>query len=219
MRLTPHLLVALLAALTSAAAQAAQPAPTAAVFLDEAQTVPLRNGSAAVYQDSQGRSKAADAACVRTGSDRVVAGSPKACPSGTRLGYVDRTSGRVASKDRGLSTFTTYRLAGAVPAPSLDFKTPDGTPHTAVIVVKDGAGSGTFYSLGVVSGAGDGRQGSELVSLGDRVIPYWMEFDPQQGALSISYLDRTESASMMAEPTVRKHRRFRIEGRKLVEIR
>ncbi len=219
MRLSSPVLLALLAAAAFGTVQAAQPVPAAAVFLDEAQTVPLRNGSAAIYQDSRGRAKAADAVCLQQASGRVVAGSPKACPRGASPGYVDRASGRVASKDHGLSEFTTYRLAAAIPAPSLDFKTADGTPHTAVIVVMDGAGSGTFYSLGVVSGAADGKQGSQLVPLGDRVIPYWMEFDPHQGALSISYLDRTESASMMAEPTVRKHRRFRVEGRKLVELR
>ncbi len=219
MRLSSPVLLALLAASAFGPVQAAQPVPAAAVFLDEAQAVPLRNGSAAIYQDSQGRAQTADAACVQAASGRVVAGSATACPKGASAGFVDRASGRVASKGHGLSEFMTYRLAGAIPAPSLDFKTSDGTPHTAVIVVMDGGGSGTFYSLGVVSGASDGKQGSHLVPLGDRVIPYWMEFDERHHTLSISYLDRAENTPMTAEPTVRKHRRFHVEGRKLVELR
>ena len=219
MPLRPFSLVALLTVAAWSSAQAAQPVPASAVFLDEAQAVPLRQGTAAIYQDDQGRARAADAACVQARSGRVVPGSAKACPRGSAPGYVDRATGRVASRDHGLSEFMTYRLAGTVPAPSLDFKGADGLPRTAVIVVQDGAGSGTFYALGVVSGADGGTQGSQLVPLGDRVIPYWMEFDPRHGVLSVSYLDRADNAPMTAEPTVRKHRRFRVEGRRLVEAR
>lgn len=219
MPLRPFSLLALSAAAVWTTALAAQPAPASAVFLDGAQAVPLRNGTAAIYQDEQGRARAADAVCVQARSGRAVAGSPKACPRGAALGYVDRATGRVASRDHGLSEFMTYRLAGSVPAPSLEFRGPDGQARTAVIVVQGGAGSGTFYALGVVSGADGGTQGSQLVPLGDRVIPYWMEFDQRHGVLSVSYLDRADNTPMTAEPTVRKHRRFRVEGRRLVEVR
>ena len=217
--LTSLALSSLLSIGALSAAQAAEPAGAAAVFLNQGQAIALRNGSASVYQDARGQVRAADPVCVQKRGGRVLRNAqPPACPAGSSLGYVDRASGRLASKDHGLSEFTQYRLARSIPAPTLNFQL-HGQPHTAVIVVQDAGGSGSFYSLGVASGAGKTQQGSELVALGDRILPYWMEFDAQHGVLSVSYLDRADGTPMVAEPTVRKHRRFRIEGRQLVELR
>lgn len=173
-------------ALGAVTARAAGPVGDSAVFLDGAQTIPLRNGSASIYQDAHGRARTADPVCVQDRNGRVLRGAlPNSCPAGSSRGYVDRASGKLASKDRGLSEFTQYHLAHSLPAPMIDFQDADGQRKTAVIVVQDGGGSGQFYSLGVVSGVGQSPHGSELVALGDRVIPYWMVFDARETVLSV----------------------------------
>lgn len=91
---------------------------------------------------------------------------------------------------------------------------PDGTRFAAILVDSPG-GSGTFYYL-IGGMQKDGKEiYSKPVLLGDRVkIESVSVFDPgkdDNGVIEVKYLDRSQGASMAAEPTVETLSKFAYE--------
>lgn len=199
-------------------AQAAPPDPANATFMDASNSVRMRNGTTYLYDSGGGVMQSANAVCRNAKTGRRQPFKDGACAQGFDQGFVDSGTGRWVSQRRGISEFSSYRVVNAMPVPSLTFTDKSGTDYAAVIVVSEPGGSGTFFSLGLVSGAGDGKQGSPLVALGDRVVPYWVTFDPKSNILAVSYLARKDNESMSQEPSHRVQRSFRVEALKLVEV-
>jgi hypothetical protein len=84
----------------------------------------------------------------------------------------------------------------------------DGKADAAVILVRDGGGSGTFYYAVVainnseenVTGSGNSALGTNAIFLGDRIAPDTMQI--ANGIVTVNYADRTAGEPMSATPSV-----------------
>lgn len=76
----------------------------------------------------------------------------------------------------------------------------DGLPDTAFIVTQNSGGSGTFYYAVVALKTANGYQGTNAVSLGDRVAPQTTEI--KDGQLVVNYADRKPDEPMSVTPSV-----------------
>lgn len=86
----------------------------------------------------------------------------------------------------------------------LDFKgtgdiNGDGTDDTAVVLINDAGGSGTFYYLGILT-SGSAPIIENTTFLGDRIEIKGISF--VDGKFEVAYLDRDSETSFDAPPTI-----------------
>ncbi len=82
----------------------------------------------------------------------------------------------------------------------------DGKEDTALLLVRYGAGSGTFVYLAVYISGPVTYHGSNAIFLGDRISPETISI--KNGVVSVKYLDRKLDEPMVAEPTISVTREF-----------
>ena len=93
----------------------------------------------------------------------------------------------------------------------------DGIPDAAVVLVYQGGGSGTFYSLSVLLGTGLGKSApTNDVSLGDRIGIDAVRIEG--GRVTVDTLDRRPGEAL-ATTSVRVTRVFQVTGGTLREIK
>jgi hypothetical protein len=78
----------------------------------------------------------------------------------------------------------------------------DGKPDTALLLQNAPGGSGMFYYAVVAVNDGDGYHASNVLPLGDRILPKTMDFT--DGRFVYRFLERKPGEPMAAEPTVEK---------------
>jgi hypothetical protein len=77
----------------------------------------------------------------------------------------------------------------------------DGKTDAAVILVQDGAGSGTFYYVAAAINSGNGiAAGTNAVFLGDRIASDTMQI--ANGIITVNYADRAAGEPMSTAPSV-----------------
>jgi hypothetical protein len=77
----------------------------------------------------------------------------------------------------------------------------DGKTDVAVILVHDGAGSGTFYYAAAAINNGNGvASGTNAIFLGDRIAPDTMQI--ANGIITVNYADRAAGEPMSTAPSV-----------------
>ena len=92
----------------------------------------------------------------------------------------------------------------------------DGLPDVAFILTQTSGGSGTFYYVVVALKTATGYQGTNAISLGDRISPQTTEIT--NGQLIVNYADRKPGEPMSAQPSVAVSKYLKIQGSTLVEI-
>ena len=78
----------------------------------------------------------------------------------------------------------------------------DGKPDTAMLLQNSPGGSGTFYYAVLAVNDGAGYHASNVLPLGDRIIPKTIDFT--DGRFVYRFLERKPDEPMAAEPTVEK---------------
>jgi len=76
----------------------------------------------------------------------------------------------------------------------------DGIADAAVMLVQDGAGSGTFYYAAVAVEANGSTTGTNAILLGDRIAPDTMQI--ANGILTVNYADRKLTDPMSTPPSI-----------------
>lgn len=76
----------------------------------------------------------------------------------------------------------------------------DGKEDTLLLLVRYGAGSGTFVYLAAFVSSPVTYRGSNAVFLGDRISPESISIN--SGTITVKYLDRKPDEPMAAEPTI-----------------
>lgn len=78
----------------------------------------------------------------------------------------------------------------------------DGKPDSALLLQNDPGGSGTFYYAVLAVNDGGGYHASNVLALGDRIVPKGIDFT--DGRFVYRFLERKPGEPMAAEPTVEK---------------
>lgn len=223
---TERLFSALLAALCLGACAhgvaRSKPQPMEATFTEEdGSKVKLSAGTGVVNQDTNrpvlekclwADGRAQNPSAPAQGAESRFEGR---CPAGARLWFVDPDTLKPFSDDLGYSLFATYTL---LRAPNLhqDFLGRNGERFTAVVVVEESGGSGTFVSVGIVSSEDSGKKGSNLETLGDRIAVTRLSY--QDAVLTVDYLDRGDDQPMSAKPTVPRKARYSVRNGMLTKV-
>lgn len=93
--------------------------------------------------------------------------------------------------------------------------TGDGKTDSAVILVDQPGGTGSFYYLALLPGpAMDHSTGLDVVLLGDRIVVEKNTIEA--GEITVEYLDRDVGEPMTAPPRVRVTKRFIVKAGRLV---
>lgn len=92
----------------------------------------------------------------------------------------------------------------------------DNSEDSAVVLIQQAGGSGTFYYIAANVSTKEGKYiGTNPILLGDRIDPESIKID--NGKISVSYLDRKESEPMSTKPSVEKTKTFLVDGNSLSE--
>lgn len=91
----------------------------------------------------------------------------------------------------------------------------DGAADTALLVTKDGGGSGTFFYVVAAIKGEAGYSGTNAILLGDRIAPQTTEI--ANGVITVNYADREPGEPMAARPSLGVSRRFQVRGTMLFE--
>jgi hypothetical protein len=118
---------------------------------------------------------------------------------GTPVALVNGSSSVAAAP--GSAEMVTTKIFGQ---PTVGDINSDGKNDAAVILVRTGAGSGTFYYV-VVAMNGDGNNsnsalGTNAILLGDRIAPDTMQI--ANGIVTVNYADRAAGEPMSTAPSV-----------------
>lgn len=92
----------------------------------------------------------------------------------------------------------------------------DGTADSALMLVQDSGGSGTFYYAAAAINATSGAQGTNAVLLGDRIAPQNLQI--QNAEVLVNYADRKPGEPMSATPSVGITKYLKYNGSILVEV-
>jgi len=126
---------------------------------------------------------------------------------------VQLTDGR--SESQILPGSVSKKITLLVSQPTTGDLVGDGAADTALLLVQQHEGSGSFYYV-TASLLRDGRHsGTNAVLLGDRIAPLSILIRKEQ--IVVLYSDRRVDESMVATPTIVKARHFRIKDNRLEE--
>jgi len=92
----------------------------------------------------------------------------------------------------------------------------DGREDTALFLIHDPGGSGTFCYITAALNTGHGYSGTNGVLLGDRISPE--KIDISNGVITVTYLDRAIDQAMAEPPNIAKTKYLIITDGKLAEI-
>jgi hypothetical protein len=90
----------------------------------------------------------------------------------------------------------------------------DGRPDSAVILVRQPGGSGTFYYVATLLGRADGATATPAILLGDRITVTAVRLDG--AAIVVDMLGRAAGDPLTASPTVPIVKRFVVDRGELV---
>lgn len=91
----------------------------------------------------------------------------------------------------------------------------DDKEDTALLLVQSGGGSGTFIYVAVYVSGPVNYKGTNAIFLGDRIAPQSISIN--QGAVTVTYLDRKPDEPLSAEPTVSESKQFVYRNGEFVE--
>ena len=114
----------------------------------------------------------------------------------------------------GSATKTRISLTGKQESGDLNG---DGLPDAAVTLWANPGGSGTFTYLAAVINKNGTAMPAASVFLGDRIIVKSLAI--QSGEIFVTMLTRKPNEAMSAKPTVEVIRKFRLQGKNLVEVK
>ena len=93
----------------------------------------------------------------------------------------------------------------------------DGEEDTALLLVEDPGGSGTFYYVAASINLDGAYRGTNAVLLGDRIAPQNVRI--RNGVIFANYADRQEGEPMASRPSVGKSKYLTLREGALVEIK
>ena len=91
----------------------------------------------------------------------------------------------------------------------------DGKEDTALLLVRYGAGSGTFIYTAVFVSGPVNYKGSNAMFIGDRISP--QSISVESGVVTVKYLDRGPDEAFAAEPTIQTTKQFVYKNGELQE--
>ncbi len=92
----------------------------------------------------------------------------------------------------------------------------DGVPDSAVILVQNTSGSGTFYYVAAALQTTEGIKGTNAILLGDRIAPQTLEINGSE--IIANYADRNAGEPMTTNPSVGVSKYLKVNGMQLKEI-
>ncbi|MDR3576761.1 MAG: hypothetical protein P4L50_23095 [Anaerolineaceae bacterium] len=93
----------------------------------------------------------------------------------------------------------------------------DGVPDSAVTLIADPGGSGTFTYLAAVINKNGTADPLNSVLLGDRIILKSLTF--QSGQIEVEYLDHAANEPLASDPTLAVNKKFKLQDNKLIEVK
>lgn len=95
----------------------------------------------------------------------------------------------------------------------------DGLMDSALLLVQDSGGSGTFFYVAAALKTANGYSGTNAILLGDRIAPQSTAVDPNNSAqFVVSYGERPKDKPLSSPPTQMVSRTFKIKEGSLVEV-
>ncbi len=113
----------------------------------------------------------------------------------------------------GSSAMVTTELWGV---PAVGDLTEDAYEDTAVILVQNPGGSGTFYYVAANLSDGNDQTGTNAILLGDSIAIQNQSITDQQ--ILVNYAERAEGEPMTASPSIGVSRYFEVQGTTLIEV-
>ena len=94
----------------------------------------------------------------------------------------------------------------------------DGAMDTALLLVQDSGGSGTFYFVAVAFKTASGYVGSNAIVIGDRIAPQSIIVDAENPLrFIVNYAERKADEPMSVRPSIGVSKAFKLEGNVLIE--
>lgn len=93
----------------------------------------------------------------------------------------------------------------------------DNKSDTVFLLTQESGGSGTFYYVVVMLSSEKGYVGTNAILLGDRIAPQTTEI--KDGKITVNFAERKVNEPFSAVPSIGISKYFKIENKKIIEIK